>query len=79
MQHRLCSRVVPDAQLEHAADDLIEAMLANSSFGLRLTKDAINFAVDAPSMDAAMAMEDRQQILATFSGEMAERLKRFQR
>jgi enoyl-CoA hydratase/carnithine racemase len=77
LQHRLCSRVVPDDRLDTAADDLIEAMLANSPFGLRLTKDALNFSVDAPSMDAAMAMEDRQQILATFTGDMTERGKRF--
>jgi enoyl-CoA hydratase/carnithine racemase len=78
LQHRLCSRVVPDKDLETSAGDLIDAMLANSAFGLRLTKDALNFSVDAPSMDAAMAMEDRQQILATFSGDMAERQRRFQ-
>lgn len=77
LKHRLCSRVVPDDELDGAADDLIEAMLANARFGLRLTKDAINFSVDAPSMDAAMAMEDRQQILASFGGEMAERRKKF--
>lgn len=77
LRHRLCSRVVPDDELESAGDDLIEAMLANSPFGLRLTKDALNFSIDAPSMDAAMAMEDRQQILATFSGEMEKRGARF--
>lgn len=79
LQHRLCSRVVPDDQLPAAADDLIAAMLANSPLGLRLTKDALNFSVDAPSMDAAMAMEDRQQILATYAGDIAERRKRFQK
>lgn len=77
LQRGLCSRVVPDARLPQAADDLVAAMLASSPMGLRLTKDALNFAIDAPSMDAAMAMEDRQQILATFSGDMAEREKRF--
>ncbi len=77
LQRGLCSRVVPDAELAQAADDLVAAMLASSPMGLRLTKDALNFAIDAPSMDAAMAMEDRQQILATFSGDMAEREKRF--
>lgn len=77
LAHRLCSRVVPDDELPTSADDLIDAMLSNSGFGLRLTKDALNFAVDAPSMDAAMAMEDRQQILASLSGEMFERRERF--
>ncbi len=38
-------------------------MLANAPLGLRLTKEALTFAVDAPSLDAVMAMEDRQQVL----------------
>lgn len=78
LQHRLVSRVVPDGELDGAADDLIEAMLAATGFGLRMTKDALNFSVDAQSMDAAMAMEDRQQILAVMTGEIAERRKKFQ-
>lgn len=78
LQHRLASRVVPDSELETAADDLIAHMLATTGFGLRMTKDALNFSVDAQSMDAAMAMEDRQQILAVMTGELAERRKKFQ-
>ncbi len=79
IQHRLASRMVPDGELESAADDLIKAMLAATGFGLRMTKDALNFSVDAQSMEAAMAMEDRQQILAVMSGELAERRKKFLR
>ena len=54
-------------------------MLANSAMGLRLTKDVLNFSIDAASMDAAMAMEDRQQILATYLGETEARQKRFKK
>lgn len=67
VMHRLASKVVPDEDLDGAADDIIEAMLATSKLGLQLTKDALNFSIDAPSMDAAMAMEDRQQILLSLS------------
>ena len=69
---------MPDDELETSADDLINAMLSNNPFGLRLTKDALNFSIDAPSMDAAMAMEDRQQILASLAGGMTERRAKFQ-
>jgi enoyl-CoA hydratase/carnithine racemase len=51
----LVNRVVDDANMDAAAAPLIAAMLSNAPLGLRLTKDALNFAVDAPSMDAALA------------------------
>jgi enoyl-CoA hydratase/carnithine racemase len=63
----------------HAEEDLLdvglalaEEMLLTSPLGLRLTKDALNFSIDAPSLDAAMAMEDRQQVLITFTEDYAE-------
>jgi len=68
----LVSAVVPDAELEAAAQPYIDEMLATTPLGLRLTKDAINFAIDAPSMDAAMAMEDRQQILCSQTADHRE-------
>ncbi len=77
LMHRLVSRVVPDAELDHAADELIAAILANTRIGVSLTKDALNFSIDAPSLDAAMAMEDRNQMLAISSGEFAERVQSF--
>jgi enoyl-CoA hydratase/carnithine racemase len=73
----LVSQVVPDSELDAAAAPLIEAMLANAPMGLRLTKEALGFAVDAPSLDAAMAMEDRQQILASMTHDHREALAAF--
>lgn len=73
----LVSRVVPDDQLEAAAAPLVEAMLANAPLGLRLTKEGLGFAVDAPSLDAAMALEDRQQVLAAQTADHREALAAF--
>jgi enoyl-CoA hydratase/carnithine racemase len=73
----LVNHVVGDADLESAAEPLIAAMLANAPLGLRLTKDALNFAVDAPSMDAAMAMEDRQQVLSAQTHDHGEAVRAF--
>jgi enoyl-CoA hydratase len=78
LQHRLVSRVVPDDELDRAADELIAAILANTRIGVSLTKDALNFSIDAPSLDAAMAMEDRNQMLAISSGGFAARVRAFQ-
>jgi enoyl-CoA hydratase/carnithine racemase len=73
----LVSRVVPDDQLEAAATPLVEAMLATAPLGLRLTKEALAFAVDAPSLDAAMALEDRQQILTAQTRDHREAMTAF--
>ncbi len=73
----LVSRVVPDGELEKAAQELAQDMLRNSPLGLRLTKDCLNFSIDAPSLEAAVAMEDRNQILASQSGDPAEGMRAF--
>lgn len=59
----LVSDVVPVEELENAAQTFVDEMLLTSPMGLRLTKEGLNMSVDAPSMESAMAMEDRQQIL----------------
>jgi enoyl-CoA hydratase len=61
----IASRVVPDEELENAGTELASRMLPNSPFGLRLTKECLRFAMDAPSLEAAIAMEDRNQMLAS--------------
>lgn len=59
----LVSCVIPEDQLETEARNLANEILGNSPIGVRLTKDCLNMSIDAPSLDAVIAMEDRQQIL----------------
>ncbi len=73
----LVSRVVPDDQLEEEAADLVDEMLATSPLGLRLTKECLNASLDAGSLDAVIAMEDRNQILCTQSPDMVEGVRAF--
>ncbi len=73
----LINRVGAHEGLRAAAAPLIEAMLANAPLGLRLTKEALTFAVDAPSLDAAMAMEDRQQVLTAQTWDHGEAVRAF--
>jgi enoyl-CoA hydratase/carnithine racemase len=70
----LVSEVVADDELEAAAEPYLREMLANTPMGLRLTKDGLNFAIDAQGMDAAMAMEDRQQVLLSQTADHREAL-----
>lgn len=72
----LVSEVVPDARLEAAGQALVDDMLATSPLGLRLTKEALDANVNA-SLDGAIALEDRNQILCAMSGDVREGLQAF--
>jgi enoyl-CoA hydratase len=73
----LVSEVVPDQQLEAAAMPYIEEMLGTSPLGLRLTKQALGLAIDAPGLDAALALEDRQQVLLGQTADHREAVQSF--
>jgi enoyl-CoA hydratase len=73
----LVSRVVPDVDLEKAGREMAAAILRNSPIGVRLTKDCLNWSIDAPSLEAVVAMEDRNQILALQTGDFREGMRAF--
>ncbi|MDO7842160.1 enoyl-CoA hydratase/isomerase family protein [Sphingomonas immobilis] len=73
----LVSEVVPDDQLEAAAQSYIDDMLHASPMGLRMTKEGLNMAVDATSLEAAMAIENRNQLMTSKSPNFAEGMKAF--
>lgn len=59
----LVSDVVPDDQLDAAAQDLIDDMLKTSPIGLRMTKETLREGIAATSLEASLAIEDRNQML----------------
>lgn len=73
----LVSEVVPDADLEAAGETLAQEMLNASPMGLRMTKEGLSLAVDAPSLEAAMAIENRNQTLTAKSPNFAEGMQAF--
>ncbi|HVN86156.1 MAG TPA: enoyl-CoA hydratase-related protein [Candidatus Binatia bacterium] len=68
----LVSEVVPDAELDAAAQRLIDDMLLTSPIGLRLTKECLTASIDAASLDQVIAMEDRNQVLCTQTNDFRE-------
>jgi len=52
-------------------------MLNATPLGLRLTKEALNHAIDAAGLEAVIAMEDRNQILCAQSPDFAEGIAAF--
>ncbi|MEH6639811.1 MAG: enoyl-CoA hydratase/isomerase family protein [Porticoccaceae bacterium] len=59
----LVSEVVPADELETAGRALAEDMTAMSPLGLRLTKEGLAMSIDAGSLEAVIAMEDRGQVM----------------
>lgn len=73
----LVSRVGELAALHEEAQALARDMLNATPLGLRLTKEALGLAIDAGSLEAVIAMEDRNQILCTQSEDFDEGVAAF--
>jgi enoyl-CoA hydratase/carnithine racemase len=73
----LVADMVPDDQLETAAQPWIDDLLAASPMGLRMTKEGLNLAIDAPSLEAAMAIENRNQLMTAASANFHEGMSAF--
>ncbi len=68
----LVSQVVAQDELQGAGRAMAQEILGNSPVGVRLTKECLNMSIDAGSLEAVIAMEDRQQILVAQTGDMRE-------
>jgi enoyl-CoA hydratase len=66
----LVSRVVPDRELADEAVALASRVADFTELGLRMTKDVMWANLDAPSLDAALALENRNQTIAAGSEEV---------
>ncbi len=73
----LVSCVVPDDELEDEARALVADLLRTSPLGLRLSKEALNASLDMNSMDAVVAMEDRNQVLCARTRDFQEGIRAF--
>jgi enoyl-CoA hydratase len=71
------NRVVAREELMSAAVALGEEIAANSEYGVYLTKIGLRANLDAPSLRHAIELENRTQVLATFTGNMTEAGKAF--
>jgi len=73
----LVSQIVPREELQAVAQGFVDDMLHATPLGLRLTKEALNHAIDAGGLEAVIALEDRNQILASSDGDFGEGVKAF--
>jgi enoyl-CoA hydratase len=62
----MVSRKVSAGELMPAAMETARQMIAKSRIGLRFTKEVMNQNIDAQSLDIALEMENRNQIICAF-------------
>jgi enoyl-CoA hydratase len=77
MSFGLLNRVVPAEDLLDAALDLADGIVANSEYGVYMTKLGLWANLDAPSLRHAIELENRTQVLGCFTGNMTEAGKAF--
>ena len=68
----LVTEVLPDDTLMDAAFTKATEIMANSPIGVALTKEGMWSALEIPGLQAAIDLENRQQIMASFSDDAAE-------
>ena len=73
----LVSQVVPEAELMATGEAFAQEMLQASPMGLRLTKEGLNVAIDAPGLEAAIALENRNQVLCSRTDDAKEGMRAF--
>jgi enoyl-CoA hydratase len=73
----LVLRVVPDGDVVAAATEVARGIARNSPLGVDMTKEVMWANLDAPSLEAAIELENRTQILCTQTKDFGEALAAF--
>ncbi|MCL4292494.1 MAG: enoyl-CoA hydratase/isomerase family protein [Acidimicrobiia bacterium] len=73
----LVSRVVADGECLGAALEIAEEIAGNSPFGIRMTKEVMWSQLEVGSLTAGIDLENRTQILTSYTGDMREAVAAF--
>lgn len=65
------SRKVPKDIMLQTATELAETMLSRNPMGIHMTKEAINANIDVGGLEAALQMEDRNQMMIAYTFRMS--------
>jgi enoyl-CoA hydratase len=75
----MVTRIVAEDRLMDEALEIARRMLAKSPMGLRLTKESLNQNLDAPSLEAAVELENRNQSMLCCSPDFFRAVEAFAR
>jgi len=73
----LVLKVVHDEELPSAALETASLIVANSPWGVRMTKEVMWSQLEVGSLQAGIDLENRTQVLSTGTGEMQEAISAF--
>jgi enoyl-CoA hydratase len=73
----LVLRVLPDGELLGAAYEVAGQIVANSPWGVRMTKEVMWSQLEVGSFRAGIDLENRTQVLSSFTGDMEEAVRAF--
>jgi enoyl-CoA hydratase len=73
----LISRLVPAEDLMDTALEIAKTLIGKTKLGLKFTKEALRQNLNAPSVDAAIELEDRNQSICCSSPEFLEAITAF--
>ena len=73
----LVSRVVPDDEIQTEALSIAARMCEFSPYGLAMTKDILWVNLENPSLEAAIEIEDRNQLMLGFTENLPEAIRAF--
>ncbi|MGP8008275.1 MAG: enoyl-CoA hydratase/isomerase family protein, partial [Acidimicrobiales bacterium] len=73
----LVLRVVPDDDLIGAALETAGLIAANSTWGIRMTKEVMWSQLEVASLQAGIDLENRTQVLSSMTGDMQEAVAAF--
>jgi len=73
----LVARVVDDGNVVASARETAALIVANSPWGVRMTKEVMWSQLEIGSLQAGIDLENRTQILSSFTGDMTEATRAF--
>jgi len=73
----LVTRVVPDVDVVDSAMHTAELIVGNSPFGVRMTKEVMWSQLEIGSLQAGIDLENRTQVLSSFTGDLTEAMAAF--
>ena len=73
----LVLKVVPDEQLVDSALETARLIVANSPWGIRMTKEVMWSQLEVGSLQAGIDLENRTQVLSSMTGDMREAVAAF--
>ena len=73
----LVSRVADEGESVALALETARLIVANSPFGVRMTKEVMWSQLEIGSLQAGIDLENRTQVLSSFTGDLVEAMQAF--